>query len=139
MLSNPEFLAEGHAIRDLLHPDRIVIGSRPGASGQLAAASLASLYATWVPLERIILMDVASAELAKLASNAFLAQRVSAANALSAVCEKVGADITQVTQICGLDYRIGRHMLEAGPGFGGGFVIPVAKLGIVLLTRCIVV
>lgn len=88
-------------------------------AGFLAAASLAEIYAGWVPRERIITMNIWSSELSKLAANALLAQRISSVNALSAVCEATGADVNQVTRACGLDSRIGPHMLKAGPGFGG--------------------
>lgn len=119
VLSNPEFLAEGTAIVDLLHPDRIIIGSMSTPSGRAAAASLADVYAQWVPRERIITMNLWSSELSKLASNAMLAQRISSVNALSAICEATGADVDEVSHACGLDRRIGPHMLKAGPGFGG--------------------
>lgn len=119
VLSNPEFLAEGTAIRDLLYPDRIIIGSMPTPAGYQAAASLADVYAQWVPQERIITMNLWSSELSKLAANAMLAQRISSVNALSAICEATGADVNEVSYACGLDSRIGPKMLKAGPGFGG--------------------
>lgn len=119
VLSNPEFLAEGTAIQNLLHPDRIIIGSLPTPAGLRAAASLAQVYEQWVPRERIITMNLWSAELSKLAANAMLAQRISSVNALSAICEATGADVDEVSHACGLDSRIGPHMLKAGPGFGG--------------------
>lgn len=119
VLSNPEFLAEGTAIRDLLCPDRIIIGSMPNPEGFRAAASLAEVYAQWVSPERVITMNLWSSELSKLAANALLAQRISSVNALSAICEATGADVDQVSHACGLDSRIGPHMLKAGPGFGG--------------------
>ncbi|KAL8738219.1 MAG: hypothetical protein Q9181_000945 [Wetmoreana brouardii] len=119
VLSNPEFLAEGTAIRDLLHPDRIIIGSTPTPEGHRAAASLADIYGQWVPRERIITMNLWSSELSKLAANAMLAQRISSVNALSAICEATGADVDEVSHACGLDSRIGPQMLKAGPGFGG--------------------
>ncbi|KAL8928520.1 MAG: hypothetical protein Q9208_001754 [Pyrenodesmia sp. 3 TL-2023] len=119
VLSNPEFLAEGTAVRDLLRPDRIIIGSLPTPAGYRAAASLAEIYAQWVPRERIITMNLWSSELSKLAANAMLAQRISSVNALSAICEATGADVDEVSYACGLDSRIGPHMLKAGPGFGG--------------------
>lgn len=122
VLSNPEFLAEGTAIRDLLYPDRIIIGSMPTPAGHRAAASLADVYAQWVPRERIITMNLWSSELSKLAANAMLAQRISSVNALSAICEATGADVDEVSHACGLDSRIGPKMLKAGPGFGGRFV-----------------
>ncbi|KAL8713976.1 MAG: hypothetical protein Q9220_002122 [cf. Caloplaca sp. 1 TL-2023] len=119
VLSNPEFLAEGTAVRDLLHPDRIIIGSMPTPAGHRAAASLAGIYCHWVPRERIIMMNLWSSELSKLAANAMLAQRISSVNALSAICEATGADVDEVSYACGLDSRIGPRMLKAGPGFGG--------------------
>lgn len=87
--------------------------------GLRAAASLAEVYAQWVPAERVITMNLWSSELSKLAANALLAQRISSVNALSAICEATGADVDEVTYACGLDSRIGPHMLKAGPGFGG--------------------
>ncbi|KAI1501136.1 nucleotide sugar dehydrogenase [Biscogniauxia marginata] len=119
VLSNPEFLAEGTAVQDLLYPDRILIGSDETAEGKAAAEALASLYARWVSEDKIITMNSRSSELSKLAANALLAQRISSINALSAVCDKIGADITQVSRACGLDHRIGRHMLRSTLGFGG--------------------
>ena len=112
-------MAEGTAIADLLYPDRIIIGSMPSPSGYRAAASLAGIYAKWVPQERIITMNLWSSELSKLAANAMLAQRISSVNALSAICEATGANVVEVSHACGLDSRIGPHMLKAGPGFGG--------------------
>lgn len=122
VLSNPEFLAEGTAIQDLLYPDRVIIGSMPTSGGFRAAASLADIYGQWVPCERIITMNLWSSELSKLAANAMLAQRISSVNALSAICEVTGADVSEVSYACGLDSRIGPHMLKAGPGFGGRHV-----------------
>lgn len=117
ILSNPEFLAEGTTIPDLLHPDRILIGSLP--SGAKAAAALEDLYASWVPRDRILQMNLWSSELAKLAANAILAQRISSINALSAVCEATGADISEIARAAGSDTRIGSRMLQASVGFGG--------------------
>ena len=119
MLSNPEFLAEGTAVKDLLNPDRIIIGSMPTSSGRQAASLLAGVYSQWVPKNRIITMNLWSAELSKLAANAMLAQRISSVNALSAICEETGANVEEVSHACGLDSRIGPGMLKAGPGFGG--------------------
>ncbi|KAF2152157.1 nucleotide sugar dehydrogenase [Myriangium duriaei CBS 260.36] len=119
ILSNPEFLAEGTAINDLMRPDRVLIGSLPTPTGRAAAASLASLYAAWVPTEAIIHTTLWSSELAKLAANALLAQRISSINSLSAICEAVGADIEQVASIVGADSRIGPGMLKSSVGFGG--------------------
>lgn len=119
VLSNPEFLAEGTAIQDLLYPDRVLIGSSTTTSGRAAAQVLARLYARWVPEERVVCMNSVSCELSKLAANALLAQRISSINALSAVCENVGADVKEVSYACGLDHRIGGSMLNASVGFGG--------------------
>ena len=119
ILSNPEFLAEGTAINDLLLPDRILIGSLQTEKGLQACAALADVYARWVPRERVITMNLWSAEMAKLAANALLAQRISSINALSAVCEATGADIDEVAFAVGLDRRIGSKMLKSSIGFGG--------------------
>ena len=109
-------------MRDLLHPDRVIIGSMLTASGRQAAASLVDVYSQWIPSERILTMNLWSSELSKLAANALLAQRISSVNALSAICEATGADVDEVSHACGLDSRIGPHMLKAGPGFGGRLV-----------------
>jgi UDPglucose 6-dehydrogenase len=114
VLSNPEFLAEGTAIADLENPDRVLIGGDPQP-----AALLAEVYASWVPREKILTTNVWSAEMAKLAANAFLAQRVSSINALSAFCEATGADVDEVARAIGTDSRIGAKFLKAGVGFGG--------------------
>jgi UDPglucose 6-dehydrogenase len=119
ILSNPEFLAEGTAIQNLIHPDRILIGSLKTYRGLQAAQALADVYAAWVDVDRIITTNLYSSELAKLAANALLAQRISSINALSAVCEAVGADIDEVSHAVGLDKRIGPNMLKASVGFGG--------------------
>ena len=119
ILSNPEFLAEGTAIPNLLNPDRILIGSLKTPDGLAAAQALADVYASWVSLDRIITINLYSSELAKLAANALLAQRISSVNALSAMCESVGADIDEVSYAIGLDKRIGSRMLKASVGFGG--------------------
>ena len=98
-MSNPEFLAEGTAIRDLISPDRVLIGGDGDtAEGRAAIAGLASVYQHWIPKERILTMDTWSSELSKLTANAFLAQRVSSINAISAICERTGADVTQVSR-----------------------------------------
>ncbi len=115
VLSNPEFLAEGTAIRDLLQPDRVLIGGEDAA----AVATLQALYAAWVPSERILTTGLWSAELSKLAANAFLAQRVSSINSLSALCERTGAEIAEVSAVVGTDSRIGPKFLKASVGFGG--------------------
>jgi len=119
VLSNPEFLAEGTAIENLLNPDRILIGGNETPAGQRAIELLSAVYQKWVPADRIITTSTWSSELSKLASNAFLAQRVSSINAISAICEATGADVTQVAQAVGRDSRIGSKFLQAGVGFGG--------------------
>jgi UDPglucose 6-dehydrogenase len=119
VLSNPEFLAEGTAIRDLTEPDRVLIGCEEDARGRAAAEALASVYRHWVPAERILLSNVWSSELSKLAANAFLAQRISSINSISALCEVTRADVTEISRAIGADARIGPRFLEAGVGFGG--------------------
>ncbi|KAL2919854.1 hypothetical protein HK105_200771 [Polyrhizophydium stewartii] len=119
ILSNPEFLAEGTAIKDLLNPDRVLIGSLQTPEGLKAQQALKSVYANWIPTERIITMNLWSSELSKLAANALLAQRISSINALSAICEATGADVDEVAYACGLDTRIGPKFLKASVGFGG--------------------
>ncbi|KAJ3285398.1 UDP-glucose 6-dehydrogenase 1 [Borealophlyctis nickersoniae] len=119
ILSNPEFLAEGTAISDLMNPDRVLIGSLQTPEGLKAQQTLASVYAHWVPTEQIITMNLWSSELSKLAANALLAQRISSINALSAICEATGADVDEVAYACGLDSRIGPKFLKASVGFGG--------------------
>ena len=119
VLSNPEFLAEGTAVRDLLEPDRVLIGGEDGPEGAEAIEELASLYANWVPDERIIRTKLWSSELSKLTANAFLAQRVSSMNAVSAICEATGADVDEVAKAVGMDSRVGPKFLKASVGFGG--------------------
>lgn len=119
VLSNPEFLAEGTAITDLLDPDRVLIGGETTPEGDKAVEALAGVYATWVPRERILTTNVWSSELSKLTANAFLAQRVSSINALSELCEKTGADVNEVAKAIGMDSRIGPKFLNASVGFGG--------------------
>jgi UDPglucose 6-dehydrogenase len=119
VLSNPEFLAEGSAIRDLEQPDRILIGSHETQSGLKARETLVEIYAHWVSRDRIITSSVWSSELSKLVSNAFLAQRISSINAISALCEKAEADVTEVARAVGMDSRIGAKFLNASVGFGG--------------------
>jgi len=119
VLSNPEFLAEGTAVRDLLEPDRILIGGDPTPEGREAVETLASVYRAWVPDERIIRTNLWSSELAKLVANAFLAQRVSSINSISALCEATEADIDEVAHAIGTDSRIGPKFLRASVGFGG--------------------
>lgn len=119
VLSNPEFLAEGTAIDDLLNPPRILIGTTDTPMGHAAAGQLAALYETWVPAERIVSIRLWSSELAKLVANAMLAQRISSMNTVSAICEKTGADIDDIARAIGVDPRIGPYFLKAGLGFGG--------------------
>lgn len=119
VLSNPEFMAEGTAVSDLENPDRILIGSRETQSGLAARAELVEIYSRWVSPEKIITSNIWSAELSKLVANAFLAQRVSSINAISALCEKTDADISEVARAVGTDSRIGSKFLKAGIGFGG--------------------
>ena len=119
IVSNPEFLAEGTAIRDLENPDRVLIGGMESPEGRRAVDTVASIYRRWVPEERIITTNLWSSELTKLVSNALLAQRVSSVNSISALCEKTGADSDQVTAVAGRDSRIGAKFLKAGIGFGG--------------------
>ena len=116
---NPEFLAEGTAVEDLLHPDRILIGGDTTAEGQEAIQALVEVYANWVPTDKILTTNVWSSELSKLTANAFLAQRISSINALSELCEKTGADVNEVAKAIGLDSRIGSKFLKASVGFGG--------------------
>lgn len=115
VLSNPEFLAEGTAVEDLLDPDRVLIG------GECAKAveTLAGVYGRWVPRERILTTNLWSSELSKLTANAFLAQRVSSINAISALCEATGANVDEVAKAIGTDSRIGPKFLKASVGFGG--------------------
>lgn len=119
IVSNPEFLAEGTAVRDLLNPDRVLIGSALDEEALDKAKDVAGLYKSWVPEEKILMVDVWSSELSKLASNAMLAQRVSSINSLACVCEETGASISFVSKVLSMDSRIGNKFLEAGPGFGG--------------------
>jgi UDPglucose 6-dehydrogenase len=119
ILSNPEFLAAGTAVNDLMYPDRILIGSAPTPSGKKAAEALLEVYAAWVPRERILTTNVWSSELAKLVANSMLAQRISSINSISAVCEQTGADVDEVARAVGVDPRIGNKFLVAGIGFGG--------------------
>jgi len=115
ILSNPEFLAEGTAVQDLLSPDRVLIGGDSTIEGNEAIQSLKEIYANWVPEDR----NVWSSELSKLTANAFLAQRVSSINAMSELCEKTGADVNEVARAIGMDSRIGSKFLKSSVGFGG--------------------
>ena len=115
VLSNPEFLAEGCAINDLKNPDRVLIGGED----ELAINELANIYLNWVPSSKILRTNIWSSELSKLTANAFLAQRISSINSISALCEKCGANIEEVVDAIGSDTRIGNQFLNSGPGFGG--------------------
>ena len=119
ILSNPEFLAEGTAIQDLFKSDRVLIGGDFTASGQEAVKALVEIYSNWISKDKILTTNVWSSELSKLASNAMLAQRISSINSLSALCEKTGADIGELSKAIGMDHRIGPHFLKASVGFGG--------------------
>ena len=119
VLSNPEFLAEGTAINDLENPDRVLIGGNQTIEGKKAIDTLAAIYETWVPNEKIIKTNLWSSELSKLVANAFLAQRVSSINSVSALCEKTEADVDEVARAIGADSRIGPKFLKASIGFGG--------------------
>jgi len=119
VLSNPEFLAEGTAVADMECPDRILIGGETTAAGHAAVETLAAIYAQWVPRERILTTNLWSSELSKLVANAFLAQRISSINSISALCEATGADCDEVARAIGMDTRIGPKFLQASIGFGG--------------------
>lgn len=119
VLSNPEFLAEGTAVRDLEEPDRVLIGSRETPTGKKARRALAEMYARWVERDRILETNTWSSELSKLTANAFLAQRISSINSISALCERTGANVDEVSRAIGMDARIGKDFLRAGVGFGG--------------------
>jgi UDPglucose 6-dehydrogenase len=119
VISNPEFLAEGSAVKDLLEPDRVLIGAHKTPEGQRAEQELVDLYAHWIPREKIITTNLWSSELSKLVANAFLAQRISSINAVSALCEKTDADIVEISYAVGSDSRIGPKFLNASVGFGG--------------------
>ena len=119
ILSNPEFLAEGTAMRDLAMPDRVLIGGNQTKEGKEAIAALVNVYSSWVPKENILTTNLWSSELSKLTANAFLAQRISSINSLSALCEETGANISEVAKAIGMDSRIGPKFLQASVGFGG--------------------
>ncbi|OXG08745.1 UDPglucose 6-dehydrogenase [Flavobacterium araucananum] len=119
ILSNPEFLAEGTAVTDLLNPDRILIGGDSTPDGEEAISALVDVYANWVDKDKILTTNVWSSELSKLTANAFLAQRISSINAMSELCEKTGADVSEVAKAIGMDSRIGSKFLKASVGFGG--------------------
>ena len=119
VISNPEFLAEGTAMEDLQAPDRVLIGGETTDAGQAAVEKLAGLYAHWVPRECILTTNLWSSELSKLTANAFLAQRISSINSISALCEATGADVDEVAHAIGQDSRIGPKFLKSSVGFGG--------------------
>ncbi|MCQ2975596.1 MAG: nucleotide sugar dehydrogenase [Bacteroidales bacterium] len=119
ILSNPEFLAEGTAINDLLNADRVLIGGEDSPEGKVAIEELTAIYAHWIPRDKIIHTNVWSSELSKLTANAFLAQRISSINSISALCEKTEADVTEVAKAIGADTRLGNKFLTASVGFGG--------------------
>ena len=119
ILSNPEFLAEGTAIKDLEFPDRVLIGGEQTNSGKVAIDKLLQIYSSWVPKSKILTTNLWSSELSKLTANAFLAQRISSINSLSELCEKTGADIDEVAKAIGMDSRIGSKFLKTSVGFGG--------------------
>lgn len=136
VLSNPEFLAEGTAIDDLLKPDRVLIGGEETKEGREAITALADVYKNWVPADRIITMNTWSSELSKLAANAFLAQRISSINSMSAVCEATGADVSEVAEAIGRDSRIGPKFLQASVGFGGS-CFQKDILNLVYISECL--
>ncbi len=119
VVSNPEFLAEGTAIRDLENPDRVLIGGETTPEGQQAVTTVSGIYERWVSKDRIITTNLWSSELSKLTANAFLAQRISSINAISALCEATGADVDEVARAIGADSRIGSKFLKSSVGFGG--------------------
>ena len=119
ILSNPEFLAEGTAMRDLAMPDRVLIGGNQTKEGLEAIAALVDVYSSWVAKENILTTNLWSSELSKLTANAFLAQRISSINSLSALCEATGANVSEVAKAIGMDSRIGPKFLQASVGFGG--------------------
>lgn len=119
VISNPEFMAEGTAVADLQNPNRVLIGGDDTPEGRKALETVASIYKHWVPEERIITTNLWSSELSKLAANAFLAQRISSINSISALCEATGADVDEVAYAVGMDKRVGANFLKASVGFGG--------------------
>ena len=119
VLSNPEFLAEGTAISDLEKPDRVLIGSQLTPEGIKARDEVVEIFANWVPHEKILTSNIWSSELSKLVANAFLAQRISSINSISALCEKTDANVSEVSRAIGMDTRIGSKFLSSSVGFGG--------------------
>ncbi|KAK2169794.1 hypothetical protein LSH36_7g19007 [Paralvinella palmiformis] len=136
VLSNPEFLAEGTAVKDLMYPDRVLIGGELSEEGNRAIMALSNIYQHWVPKDNIITMNTWSSELSKLTANAFLAQRISSINAISAVCEATGADVSEVAHAIGTDSRIGPKFLQASVGFGGS-CFQKDVLNLVYLCECL--
>ncbi|ESN91097.1 hypothetical protein HELRODRAFT_90436 [Helobdella robusta] len=136
VLSNPEFLAEGTAINDLLNPDRVLIGGEETPEGRNAIESLSNIYSRWVARQKIVATNTWSSELSKLAANAFLAQRISSINSMSAICEATGADVAEVAHAIGLDSRIGPKFLVASVGFGGS-CFQKDVLNLVYLSECL--
>jgi len=136
VLSNPEFLAEGTAIQDLLTPDRVLVGGEETEEGSWAVQQLVQVYEHWVPRERILTMNTWSSELSKLAANAFLAQRISSINSMSAICEATGADVSEVARAIGRDSRIGPKFLQASVGFGGS-CFQKDILNLVYISECL--
>lgn len=137
VLSNPEFMAEGTAIENLLNPDRILVGGDTSTkSGRRAMEILKELYMNWVDESKVITTNTWSSELSKLASNAFLAQRLSSINAMATICESTGADIDEVSRAIGMDSRIGSSYLKAGIGFGGS-CFQKDVLNLVYLSECL--
>jgi len=135
VVSNPEFLAEGSAVPDLLEPDRVLIGAHQTPEGREAEKQIVDLYAHWIPMKNIITTNLWSSELSKLVANAFLAQRISSINAVSALCEKTDADISEIAFAVGSDSRIGRKFLNASVGFGGS-CFKKDILNLVYISRC---
>jgi len=119
VLSNPEFLAEGTAVSDLMKPDRVLIGGEQTPAGLKAIETLVSVYTNWIPRERVLTTNLWSSELSKLVANAFLAQRVSSINSISALCEATGANVSEISRAVGMDDRIGKRFLQSSVGFGG--------------------
>jgi UDPglucose 6-dehydrogenase len=119
VLSNPEFLAEGTAIDDLFKPDRVLVGGPTTPQGNAAVEYLANVYRRWVPAAQVLTTNLWSAELSKLTANAFLAQRISSINSISALCEVTGANVSEVAHAIGVDSRIGPKFLKSSVGFGG--------------------
>merc|ERR1712242_525031 len=136
ILSNPEFLAEGTAMKDLSAPDRVLIGGPTSMDGVAAANVLVDIYANWVPREKILTTNLWSSELSKLVANAMLAQRVSSMNSISQLCERTGADVTEVSRAIGADSRIGPKFLQASVGFGGS-CFQKDILNLVYISECL--